>query len=200
MPEAVEQSYHWLLNNCVSGHWTVVPAVFFSLSYFGEILITFLCKYFDYYLTVASTIVQQSMARLFNSHWHECSTVTGTVAQQSQARLFNSCWRDCSTVTGTIVQQSLTRLFNRHWHDFLTVTGTIVQQFADTIVQQSLVQLFNSLWNSCSTVTGTVLQQLLARFFNSHWQHFFYAGRILQQWCLLLKNRAMYQKYDTRSG
>ena len=46
---------------------------------------------------VTGTIVQQSLARLFNSRWKDCSTVTGTIVQQS---------------LGTIVQQPSARLFN----------------------------------------------------------------------------------------
>ena len=72
---------------------------------------------------------------------------------------------------------------------------------ADTIVQQSLAWLLNSHRHDCSTVTGTILHQSLARFFHSHGKifSFFYAGRIVQQWRSLLKNRAMYQEYGTWS-
>ena len=62
-------------------------------------------------------IVQQSLARLFNSRWHNCSTVTGMIVEQSLVQLFNSGWHDSSTVTGTIVQQWLARIFNSGWHD-----------------------------------------------------------------------------------
>ena len=125
--------------------------------------------------------------------WHDCSTVTGIIHQQPLARLFNSHWLGYSTVTGMILQQSLARLFNSHWHDWSTVAGTIIQQ--------SLTGLLNSHWYDSSTVTGTILQQSLAGLFNSHKQifSFFYAGRILQQWSTLLKNRATYQKYGTWS-
>ena len=64
-------------------------------------------------------LVELSLARLFNSHWHNFSTVTGTSIQQWLAQFFNSHWHDSSAVTGTIRQQSLARLFNS--------TGTIVQ-------------------------------------------------------------------------
>ena len=104
---------------------------------------------------VHGTILQQSLARLFISGWHDCSTVAGMIIQQSLARLFNSGWHDCSTVTGTILQQWLARFFNSGWHDPSTVTGMIFS--------------------------------------------FLYAGRILQQWCSLLKNRTRYQEYDTWS-
>ena len=77
-----------------------------------------------------------------------------------------------------------------NWHDYSTVAGMILQ-VTGTIDQQSLVWLFNSHWHDFLTVTGTILQQLRARFF--------YAGRILQQWCSLSKNPAMYQEYDTWS-
>ena len=61
--------------------------------------------YYKLYRLIIYTdkIVQQSLARMFNNRWHDCSTVTGTSVQQSLARLFNSHWHDCSTVTGTIV-------------------------------------------------------------------------------------------------
>ena len=130
-------------------------------------------------------ILQQSLARLFNSHWHDCSTVTGTVVQQSLTLFFNSGWHDSSTVTGTVIQQSLAGLINRGWHDPLTVTGIIFKS-TGTIAQQSLVRFSNSHWHDYSTVAGKIFS-------------FFYAGRILQQRCSLLKNRAMYQEYDTCS-
>ena len=114
---------------------------------------------------IATTVLQQSQAKLFNSRWHDCS-VTGTIVQQSLARLFNSHWHDCSTVTGTIIQQSLARLFNSGWHDSSTVAGMILQQ--------SLARLFNSDWHDSSTVTGIILQQSLARLFNSQEQDFFF--------------------------
>ena len=125
--------------------------------------------------TVTGTILQQPLARLFNSHWHNYSTVTGTIIQQSLEWIFISGWHDCSTVAGTIIQQSLAQLFNSHWHDCLTVTGTIIQQW--------LAWFFNSDWHDCSTVTGTNLQQWLARQPRPRIFLFFYAGRILQQWC-----------------
>ena len=64
-----------------------------------------------------------------------------------------------------------------------------------------LARLFNSHWQDYSTVAGMILQQSLARLINSHGQIFlfFYAGRILQQWRSLLKNRAMSQEYGTWS-
>ena len=48
-------------------------------------------------------LVELSLERLFNSHWHDCSLVAAMIIQQSLARLLNSRWRECSTVTGTIV-------------------------------------------------------------------------------------------------
>ena len=75
------------------------------------------------------------------------------------------------------------------------------QYIAGMILRQSLAQFFNSHWQDCSTVTDMIVQLLLARFFNSNGQDFFfYAGRILQQWCSLLKNCTMYQEYDTWSN
>ena len=79
-------------------------------------------------------ILEQSLARLFNSHWHSCSKATGTIVQQSLACLFISHWHNCATVIGTIVQQSLARLFNSHgkgfffflyWHNSSTVMFTV---------------------------------------------------------------------------
>ena len=137
----------------------------------GIIARTFTCW------TVAGTVIQQSLARLLNSHWHDYSAVQN-YGQQSMARLINNRWNDFSTVTGTIVQQLLARLFNSGWHDSSTVTGIILQQ--------SPARFFNSGWHDSSTVTGKIFS-------------FFYAGRILQQWSSLLKNRAMYQEYDTWS-
>ena len=110
-------------------------------------------------------LVELSLTRLFNSHWHNASTVTGTIVQQSPAQLCNKDWHDSSTVAGTIIQESLARLFKSHWHDCSTV--------ASMIFQQSLAQFFNSHCHNSSTVTGTILQQWLGRFFNSHGQGFF---------------------------
>ena len=93
------------------------------------------------------------------------------VVELLQARLFNSHWHDCSTVAGTIIQQSLARLFNSHWHDSLTVTGTILQQ--------SLARFFNSGWHDSSTVTGKIF-------------YFFYADRILQEWCYTICNATFF--------
>ena len=113
-----------------------------------------------------------------NNPSQDCSIVASTILQQSLAQFFNSNWHECSTVTGTIIQQWLVRFFNSHWHNSSTVTGTILQQW--------LARFFNSHWHDSSTVTGKIFS-------------FFYAGRILQQWCSLLKNRTMYQEYDTWS-
>ena len=57
------------------------------------------------------TIIQQSMARFFNSNWHDCSTVAGTVIQQSLARFFNSHGQDF--------------LFFLRWQNFSTVMLTV---------------------------------------------------------------------------
>ena len=48
MPVTVEKLCQWLLTNRANGCWTVVPA-FFSLflTYFGKILTSFSCKYFN---------------------------------------------------------------------------------------------------------------------------------------------------------
>ena len=67
---------------------------------------------------VVDTMIQLSLAQLFNSHKHDCSTVL--------AQLVNSHWYDSSLVAGTTVQQSLARLFNSGGrHDCSTVTGKI---------------------------------------------------------------------------
>ena len=68
---------------------------------------------------------------------NDSSTVTGTIAQHSLARSFNSGWHESSTVTGTILQQSLARFFNSGWHGSSRVTGKIFSFFyAGSIVQQ----------------------------------------------------------------
>ena len=95
-------------------------------------------------------LVELSLARLFNSHWHNSPTYTGTIVQQSLAQLFKSHWHDWSTVTGTSDQQSLVWFFNSGWHDCSTVISTIIQQ--------SLARLSNSHWHDWSTVTGMILQ------------------------------------------
>ena len=82
-----------------------------------------------------------------------------------------------STLDHVLYSWYMARFFNSHWHDYSVV---------DTILQQWLAQFFNSRWHHCSTATGKIFS-------------FFYAGRILQQWCSLLKNRAMYQEYDVWS-
>ena len=112
-------------------------------------------------LSICTSLLTKSLAWLFNSHCHDCSTVTGAIFQQSLTRDINSCWHDSLTVTRTIVQQSLASLINSGWHDSQIVAGTIVQQ--------SLAQLIHSNWYDCSTVADMILQQLLARLVNSHW-------------------------------
>ena len=108
-------------------------------------------------------LVELSLARLFNSHWHNSPTFTGTIVQQSLAQLFKSHWHDWSTVTGTSDQQSLVWFFNSGWHDCSTVISTIIQQ--------SLAWFFISGWHYCSTVTGTIAQQLPARLYFLCWQN-----------------------------
>ena len=126
-------------------------------------------------------VVQQSLARLFNSHWHNSSIVAGKILQQSLARFFNSGWHNSSIFTGAIVQQSLARLFNSRWHDIQQSLAWLFNSHwhdystvAAMTLQQSLAQLFNSHWHNSSTVTGTILQPLLAQFFNSGRQDFFF--------------------------
>ena len=86
----------------------------------------------------------------------------------------NSRCHDYSTVAATA-----RFLFNSPWHDYSTVTGIINQQ--------SLARFFHRGLNDSSIVTGKIFS-------------FFYASSILQQCCSLLKNRAMYQEYNTWSG
>ena len=118
-----------------------------------------------------------TLARLFNSQWHDSSTVAGTIVQQSLTRLFNSFWHDCSTVADTIVQQSLARLLNSGWHDSTTVTGTIITiiiLYSNKWIRGDFTKshITNYIhWQDCSTVTGTIIQQWLARFFDSHWHN-----------------------------
>ena len=130
-------------------------------------------------------IVQLLLTRLFSNLWHNYSTAADTIFQQSLARLFNSHWHECSTVTGTVVQQSLARMFNSHWYNCSAVASTIVQQALARFFNSRVAGwFFNSHWHDFSTVTDIIFS-------------FFYAGRILQQWCSLLKNRTIYHEYDT---
>ena len=70
--------------------------------------------------------------------------------------------------------------------------------------QQSLARLLTSHWRNSSTVVGTILQHSLAPLLNSVWHGsssvklmlFVCSGRILKQWCSLLKNRAMHLEYN----
>ena len=105
-------------------------------------------------------LVKLSLARLFNSRWHNYLTVPGTILHKSLTQFFNSHWCNSSIVAGTIFQESLAQLFNSHWHhDCSTVT--------DMVVQQSLARLFNSYWHNSSTVTGKIFFSVLAEFFKS---------------------------------
>ena len=90
-------------------------------------------------------ILQQSLARLFNSYWHNYATVAGTILQLSLARVFNSRWHNYSTVAGTTLQQSLARFFNSGWHDSSTITVKIFFFFIS--------------WQNSSTVMFTVEEQ-----------------------------------------
>ena len=101
--------------------------------------------------------VQQSLVRLFNSRWQDCSNLTGTIDQQSLALFFNSYRYNSSTVTGTIVQQSLPWLLKSHWHDYSTVAGIVFQQLQ--------ARMFNRHWHDCLAVTGKIFSFL-------YWQNF----------------------------
>ena len=70
----VEQCCQWLLNNLGSDCWRITPATAEEL---GQWLLKNRWK-------------KQSLERLFNSRWHDCSTVTGTIVQQSRAIFFFS--------------------------------------------------------------------------------------------------------------
>ena len=105
---------------------------------------------------VHGTILQQSLARLFISGWHNSLKVTVTIVQQWLAWLFNSHWHDYSTVAGTIVQQSLARFFNSGWHGSSTVAGTILQQSrAWFFLFSMLAEFFNSDVHCWRIVPGT---------------------------------------------
>ena len=104
--------------------------------------------------------VQQSLVRLFNSRWQDCSNLTGTIDQQSLALFFNSYRYSSSTVTGTIAQQSLPWLLKSHWHDYSTVAGIVFQQLQ--------ARMFNRHWHDCLAVTGKIFSFfILAEFFIS---------------------------------
>ena len=103
------------------------------------------CMWTYIYCSVTSTILQQSLARLFNSHWQDYSTITGTIFQQSLSWLINSGWHDSSTFTGIILLQPLVQLFNSDWHDSSTVTCTILQHSRSRFFLFSMqAEFFNS--------------------------------------------------------
>ena len=56
--------------------------------------------------TVTGTIVQHFKV-MCNSCWKDCSAVASMILQQLLARFFNSHWHNSLTVTGTIAQQWL---------------------------------------------------------------------------------------------
>ena len=70
-------------------------------------------------------IIQQCLARLFNSHWHYYSTVAGTIVQQSRERFsvfsmlaefFNSdvhCWRIVPCTRNTTHDPDALKTFRR---------------------------------------------------------------------------------------
>ena len=76
-------------------------------------------------------LFELSLARLQN-YWQNYLTITGkiilvvdTIIQQSLALFFNSHWHNCSTVAGKIVQQSLAIFFNSHSQYFFFYAGKI---------------------------------------------------------------------------
>ena len=76
-------------------------------------------------LKMFGTVVQQSLAQFFNSHWHDFSTVAGIILQQSLARFFSSGWHDSSTVTGKIFSFFYAgKFFNRDVHCWRIVPCT----------------------------------------------------------------------------
>lgn len=81
------------------------------------------------------------MAQLFKSHCHSSSRVAFTIIQQWLARLFNSGWNDCSRVINMIVQQSPV-WFNR-WHDCSAVKLIIPFFCASTILKQQYLLFKN---------------------------------------------------------
>ena len=81
------------------------------------------------------------MAQLFKSHCHSSSRLVFTIIQQWLARLFNSGWNDCPRVTNMIVQQSPV-WFNR-WHDCSAVKLIIPFFYASTILKQQYLLFKN---------------------------------------------------------
>ena len=62
-------------------------------------------------------LVELSLARLFNSHWHSSSTVTDTIVQQSLEQLCKCGWHDSSTVTAkSFLFSVLVEFFNSDVH------------------------------------------------------------------------------------
>ena len=94
---------------------------------------------------------------LLNCRCYSCSKVTGTMLQQSLAWLFDSDWHDSSTVSGTIVQQSLAQLCNSGWYDYSTVTGTILQQWLARFFSFFYTGIILQQW--CSLLKNRVMYQ-----------------------------------------
>ena len=63
VPVTVEELCQWLLKNYASDCWRIVP------------------NSSKLWATVDGKIDQQSLARFFNSYWHNSSTVTGLILQ-----------------------------------------------------------------------------------------------------------------------
>ena len=97
----VEESGRWLLKNCASNCWKIVPATA------------------DQSCHRLLPIILNCWARFFNSHWHNSSTVTGTILQQSLARFFNSGWHGSSRVTGKIFSFFYAGSIVQQWRSLL---------------------------------------------------------------------------------
>ena len=129
-------------------------------------------------------ILQQWLARLFNSHWHDCSTVTGRIIQQWLVWLSNSHWHDFSTGTGTIDQQWLARFFNSHWHNSSTVTSTIVEQPLAGLFSSQGQSFFFLCWRSLLKNLamyqeyGTWFKKCICFIYNVSWKKPFQCWRL----------------------
>ena len=103
------------------------------------------------------------------------------------------CWR-FAPVT---VEQSCQWLLKNH--------ASHCWKIVPVTVKQACQWLLNNRASDCWIIVPATVEQSCHPLMKIHSSDcwiieifsFFYAGRILQQWCSLLKNSAMYQEYDT---
>ena len=99
-------------------------------------------------------LVELSLARLFNSHWHKCPTVIIIIIIIIiiKKKLYSNKW-----IRGGFTKSHKNLLTNYiHWHDCSTVTGTIIQQWLEQLFNSRGQDFFFLCWQNSSTVKITV--------------------------------------------